>query len=108
MNDPLHAWLKKRKPTPPPAPADEWQQILLRVRQDRIDRKNRVWYYVSAVTLSAAGLLALVHSSTPPRDADTRLDVEDVYYHEKNEGPESGAYRDWLWLADSVAADDGE
>lgn len=92
----------------PAAPADEWTQILARTQAQTSSRQHRTWLYISAVTLSAAGLMAFLNFSRPTREAELRLDIEDVIYRERNDSPQSGAYHDWLWLADHVGTEAGD
>ncbi|WP_141733046.1 hypothetical protein [Oligoflexus tunisiensis] len=107
MNDPLHDYLKKHQPPVPPAPADEWQRILARTRKDRKTRAHRVWLYASAMTLSAAALMAFLNFRPAP-EMEVWLEPEDVFYQERTEIRERGAYHDWLWLAEQVAPELGE
>jgi hypothetical protein len=105
VNDPLHDYLKTHKPKAPPVPHDEWQRILQRTRQDGKRRQHRVWYYVSAATLAAAGMMAFLNFAPKPQDSETWLEPEDVLF--QVEPQDRGAYQDWLWIADQVVAEAG-
>ncbi len=101
MSDSLHDYLKKHKPPVPPAPRDEWQRIVARTQAKASSRPPRVWYYLSAATLAAAGLLAFVKFAPQPQESDAFLEPEDLVY--QLEASERGAYQDWLLIADQVA-----
>jgi hypothetical protein len=103
VNDPLHDYLKKHKPPVPPAPWDEWHRIEARTRAKVKERPHRLWYYATAATLAAAGLMAFLNFAPKAPETETWLEAEDVLY--QVEGPERGAYQDWLWIADQVVAD---
>ena len=104
-NDRLQEYLRTHAPNVPKAPADEWWQIQQRIRSRRPSPHRRLLWGVPAAALG----LALVLTFRPAhREAEPVLGVDDVVYRELEEGGESPAYRDWLWLADHVdqAADD--
>lgn len=52
--------------------------------------------------------MAFLNFSPQPPEADAWLEPEEVIYRERNDIAENGAYQDWLWLADEVAAEPGE
>lgn len=103
MNDPLHSYMKQHEPAPPPAPLDEWAQILARSGQLRVKKHHRAWLLASAATLSFAAVLAYLDIRSPVH-ADEDL-VELALFHERSEVPEVGAYQDWLWMTDQLALD---
>ncbi|MDQ3232095.1 MAG: hypothetical protein M3Q07_09765 [Pseudobdellovibrionaceae bacterium] len=108
MNDPLREYMQKNRPPVSSAPGDEWSRIMARTRKAGHSRQHRLWVYISAATLSAAGLMAFLNFSPQPPEADAWLEPEEVIYRERNDIAENGAYQDWLWLADEVAAEPGE
>jgi len=106
VKDPLHEYLKKNQPAVPPAPRDEWQRIVARTQENTNTRQDRLWYYVSAATLAAAGLMAFINFAPQAPETDMLLEPEDVMY--LAEAPDSGTYQDWLWIADQVAVEADE
>lgn len=103
MKDSLHEYLKKNQAPVPPAPPDEWNRIMARTRENAKVRQHRVWFYVSAATLAAAGLMAFINFAPQAPEADALLEPEDVMY--LAETPEPGTYQDWLWIVDQLAAE---
>jgi hypothetical protein len=102
MNDPLQEYLKKHRPPVPPAPVDEWSRILARTRMEAKSKKQRLWYYVSAATLSAAGWMAFVNFAPRASEPEFRWEQEDMIF--QVETVEQGAYQDWLWMTDQLVA----
>ncbi len=106
MNDPLHDYLKKHRPAVPPAPRDEWQRIVARTQAQAPSKPRRVWYYLSAATLAAAGFLAFVKFTPEPLESNALLEPDDLFL--QVEASDRGAYQDWLWIADQVAEEADE
>jgi hypothetical protein len=102
VNDPLRDYMKKHEPPVTPAPADEWARIQALTRKTQSASGQRVWLFLSAVTLAAASLLFVLNRTAPQREPDAWLDLDEVVYRDHAESQENGAYRDWLWLADHV------
>ncbi|HET9237157.1 MAG TPA: hypothetical protein VFO10_07895 [Oligoflexus sp.] len=99
MNDPLHDFMKKHKPSVEAAPRDEYERILERARQEKRKRQHRIWLGVSAASLAAAGMMAFL-TFTPRAEPEAWLEADDLSY--QPEIQDRGSYQDWLWITDQV------
>ena len=102
MNDPLQAFMIKHRPQVK-IPVDEWSRLEQRcARPPR--RVRSTWIYVSIATLTAVAVLAIIRFGDR-RELESNLDSEDLFSIERGENTDSGAYSDWMWLADQVPSD---
>jgi|GEM_PF-6329992 len=98
----LRSYFHNHAPPFPSPPEDEWQRIQARIQGAQRRQPSKVWFYVSAVSLSAAAFVAFVQFQSLAREDENWLDKDDFSYQDPNEEPSAGSYRDWLWLAEHV------
>lgn len=93
-NEEFDRWLRAEALDPPPAPADEWQQIAARARDDQAQSAGSLWSFTWP-SLVAAALPLLLLFGGPTLDWQVLLDSPTA--QEAQEAGESDD--DQLWLA---------
>ncbi len=98
----LRNYFHSHAPALPSPPADEWQRIQARIEETQRRQPRKAFFYISAISLSAAAFMAFLQFRSLAREDEIGLDKDDLNFQDPIEEPSTGSYRDWLWLAEHV------